>query len=304
MILALISICALNNRMSVRSIALETLRVFEACARHGSYTRAAAELGVSPAAASQRIRNLHADLGTVLFERSGPRIGLNDAGQRLAERVREAMAELAAAVAECAEPKILRVSAAPTFASRWLAPRLTAFTERHGLGVAVDAAIDLRAPGSFDIAIRSGLGNWKGYSATSLFPIDRTPLYNPQCYRPEKIETPRDLLSCQLIDSDDWPSWFEAAGLPSSAVHHRRAGARYPAQDLAGTAAIEGGGLALLSPRLFESSILAGRLVQPFDIVVSGPEAYWLLIEEREARPSVLAFRDWLAGACAANRAE
>ncbi|WP_165356615.1 LysR family transcriptional regulator [Sphingosinicella sp. BN140058] len=289
--------------MSFRSPPLETLRVFEACARHGSYTRAAAELGLSPAAVSQRMRNLHAELGTALFHRSGPRVALTDAGQRLAGRVREAMALLAAAVAECADPRILRVSATPTFASRWLAPRLTSFTEPHGLAVAIDPAIDLRAPGSFDIAIRSGFGDWQGYSATKLFPLDRTPLYNPRSYRDQQIEAPRDLLECQLIESDDWPSWFEAAGVPFSG-HRQGTGVRYPTQDLAGTAAIEGGGVALLSPRLFQSSILAGQLVQPFDVILSGPEAYWLLIEEREARRSVLAFRDWLATACAANRIE
>jgi LysR family transcriptional regulator, glycine cleavage system transcriptional activator len=282
--------------MSFRSPALETLRVFEACARHGSYTRAAAELGISPAAVSQRMRNLRAELGTTLFDRSGPRVTLTEAGQRLAGKVREAMVQLEAAVTECINPNVIRVSAAPTFASRWLAPRLAGFTERHGIAVLLDPSIELRAPGSFDVAVRSGLGPWKGYSATRLFPIERTPLYSPQRYRTEKIETPADLLTCQLIESDDWASWFEAAGLPSS-VHLRGAGARYPTQDLAGTAASQGGGVALLSPQLFESSILEGQLVQPFDTVVSGPEAYWLLIGEQEPRRSVLAFRDWLTGA-------
>lgn len=250
------------------------------------------------------MRNLHADLGTALFDRSGPRIALTEAGQRLAGKVREAMGQLAAAVAECANPNVIRVSAAPTFASRWLAPRLSSFTERRGLAISLDPSIDLRAPGSFDVAVRSGLGNWKGYSATRLFPIERTPLYNPQRYRPEKIETPADLLNCKLIESDDWPSWFEAAKLPSAAVNLRGAGARYPTQDLAGTAAIEGGGVALLSPRLFENSILGGRLVQPFDIVVSGPDAYWLLVGKQERRPSVLAFREWLVGALSQAREE
>src|SRR5688572_15165030 len=114
--------------MSFRSPALETLRVFEACARHESYTRAAAELGISPAAVSQRMRNLQAELGTALFDRSGPSIALTEAGQRLAGRVREAMEQLAAAVTECVNPNVIRVSATPTFASRWLASRLATFS--------------------------------------------------------------------------------------------------------------------------------------------------------------------------------
>ncbi|MDT8757749.1 LysR substrate-binding domain-containing protein [Sphingomonas psychrotolerans] len=227
---------------------------------------------------------------------------MTEAGQRLADRVGEALAQLAAAVADCANPDVIRISAAPTFASRWLAPRLTNFTEAHGLGVALDSAIDLRPAGSFDVAVRSGTGNWKGFSATKLFPVERTPLYNPKRYRPERMEEPVDLLNCRLIESDDWPLWFNAIGLRSPTVGSSGSGARYPTQDLAGTAAIEGGGLALLSPRLFENCLLAGELIQPFDIVVRGPEAYWLLVAEQEARPSILAFRDWLVRACAASR--
>ena len=283
--------------MKLRSSSLETLRVFEACARHGSYTRAAGELGISPAAVSQRMRNLQAELGTAVFDRTGPRIALTRAGELLARRVGDALAQLAAAVAECTSAQVIRVTAAPTFASRWLAPRLAGFTERYGIAVVLDPSTDLRAPGSFDVAVRSGLGDWQGYCATRLFPIERTPLYNPDRYRPERVETPADLLRCRLIESDDWPLWFAASGIPFPPHGLTGSGARYPTQDLAGAAAIEGAGVALLSPRLFETAIRDGHLVQPFDTVVSGPESYWAVTGERESRASVIAFRDWLARA-------
>ncbi|WCM29397.1 LysR family transcriptional regulator [Sphingomonas sp. QA11] len=284
--------------MKLRPSSLETLRIFEACARNESFTRAAVEIGISPAAVSQRMRSLRTELGTLVFERNGPRITLTDAGRRLADKVGDAMAQLAGAVEECANADIMRVSAAPSFASRWLAPRLASFTDRHNIAVTLDPAIDIRAPGRFDVSVRSGRGNWKGYEATALFPVERTPLYNPQCYRPARIARPADLLACRLIDSDDWPNWFALAGLSPPPGRLSSSAARYPTQDLAGAAVIEGGGVALLSPRLFDSAIAEGRLVQPFDVVLSGPEAYWALISDRESRVSVVAFRDWLVAIC------
>ncbi|MCR5876416.1 LysR family transcriptional regulator [Phenylobacterium sp. J426] len=273
--------------------------MFEACARNGSFTRAAAELGVSPAAVSQRMRNLQLDLGVPLFERHGPRISLTADGARLAERVGDAMQELATALAECVRPKVIRVSATPTFASRWLAPRLSDFSERHGVAVSLDPSMDLRAAGQFDVAIRSGAGAWPGCAATRLFSLDLTPLYNPRRYRPDALEAPADLLRCRLIANDDWPRWLATADVVPAAAPAALAETGFPTQDLAAAAAIEGAGVALLSPRLFQHAITAGDLVQPFPIVAAGTHAYWALVREAETRGPVLAFRDWLLAACA-----
>lgn len=244
------------------------------------------------------MRNFRTELGVQLFERRGPRISLTQDGQRLAERVRSAMSELATALAECAKPGVIRISATPTFASRWLAPRLTAFTEGYDLAVAVDPSVELRAPGSFDVAIRSGRGGWPDYAATRLFPLELTPLYAPARYRPERLQSPEDLLSCQLIHSDDWPRWFSAADVsfPPDAAPARKAA--FPTQDLVATAAMEGAGVALLSPRLFAREIENGDLLQPFDPVVTSPEAYWVLVSDQERRSPVLDFRNWIVRAC------
>ena len=275
--------------------------MFEACARHGSFTRAAGELGVSPAAVSQRMRNLQLDLGIPLFERHGPRISLTADGERLATRVRHALQELATALAECVRPEVVRVSATPTFASRWLAPRLSDFSDRHSVAVSLDPSMDLRAPGQFDVVIRSGSGAWPGYAATRLFPLDLTPLYNPRRYRPDALEAPADLLRCRLIASDDWPGWLAAADVPLTAAAAALPTAAFPTQDLAAAAAIEGDGVALLSPRLFERAIAAGDLVQPFPTVVAGADAYWALVGKSEQRGAVLAFHDWLVATCTAH---
>lgn len=283
--------------MKLRRSSLEALRVFEACVRHGNYTCAAAELAISPAAVSQRMRNLQAEIGTPVFHRSGPRVTLSEAGRRLAERVAGAMAQLAMAVDECTSAERIRVSAAPTFAARWLAPRLARFTEHNGVAVTMDPAIDIRAPGSFDVAVRSGIGDWPGYDARALFPIECTPLYNPQiCAAPIRRAT--DLLACQLINSDDWSRWFKLAGVAVPPGRVPVSAACYPTQDLAGAAAIDGTGVALLSPRMFQGAITRGHLVQPFETVLSGPESYWVLVSDGEARRQVLAFRDWLIATC------
>lgn len=271
--------------------------MFDACVRHGSYTRAAEELGISPAAVSQRMRHLQADIGAPLFDRRGPRIALTDSGAELAGKVGQALAILGTAVQSCRDCETIRVSAAPTFASRWLAPRLAGFAGGRTHRITIDAASDLRAPGSFDVAIRSGLGPWKGLQATFLFPIEATPLYNPQLYRPPSLAAPRDLLGCALLPSDAWAGWFEAAGVDVPGAELGGSGVRYPTQDLAGAAALEGAGIALLSPRLFADAIAQGRLVRPFETMLRGPAGYWLLISDHDRRPSVLAFRAWLVDA-------
>ncbi|HKZ73216.1 MAG TPA: LysR family transcriptional regulator, partial [Steroidobacteraceae bacterium] len=106
--------------MSRRLPPLESLRFFEACARHSSFTRAATELGITPAAVSLRIRDLESDVGVRLFHRSGPKIELTGAGAALAGRMTEAMRQIRAAVEDCrGGADALRVTVAPTFATRW-----------------------------------------------------------------------------------------------------------------------------------------------------------------------------------------
>ncbi|MDB6159988.1 MAG: LysR family transcriptional regulator [Gammaproteobacteria bacterium] len=145
--------------MPVRLPALESLRYLEACVRYASFSKAADALGVTPAAVSLRIRNLEADLGKKLFHRSGPKIVPTQAGAALAAGVADAIRSMRVAVDECREtPDPLRVTAVPSFATRWLAPRLPKF---HALADAapidLDVSSELRSAGSVDVAVRTGL---------------------------------------------------------------------------------------------------------------------------------------------------
>lgn len=276
--------------MLKRLPALESLRVLEAGARHANFTRAAAELGVTPAAVSLRIRDLEAELGVKLFRRSGPIVIPTEAGAALAGRVAQALGLIRSAVEDCrgaAAP--LRVTAVPTFAMRWLTPRLAAY---HALPGAVPIELDVSAElrEGFDITIRTGPGGWPGFEATALMPVEATPMLSPALAA--GLSSPADLAALPLLPHDGWRRWFREAGVEAPAL--RFYADDYPTHELDAAAAIEGAGVALLSPRLFGALLRDGKLVQPFPQVIRGPGAHYLLLRPGEARPAVLRFRDWL----------
>ena len=167
--------------MTARLPALELLRVLEACCRHANFTRAAAELGVTPAAVSLRIRDLEAELGTKLFRRSGPRVEPTPAAGALALQISQALDLIRAAIRDCrvsAEP--LRVTSVPTLARRWLTPRLPSYHRLPDAGaVRLDVSAELRPRETFDVALRTGLGNWRGFETIPLMPVESTPMLSP-----------------------------------------------------------------------------------------------------------------------------
>lgn len=282
--------------MSLRLPSLETLRIFDACARHGNFSRAAAELCITPAAVSQRVRGLELELGRTLFVRNGPRVALSAEGETLFGRTSEMMAIARAAIEELRGSRTLRLTATPSFASRWLAIRIPDFEALHpGIQVDIDVSTDVRRPAAFDVAIRSGLGDWAGVRATRLFPVEGTPMLRPDLLAdlPEGLDEPGDLARLPLIPNSDWPRWFDEQGLGQPDLSAARR-STFPSQDLAAQAALEGQGAALLSPRLFATEIASGRLVNPYPFVLSGPEQYWLVEPERGAGSTASAFRDWL----------
>ncbi|MGO4724714.1 MULTISPECIES: LysR family transcriptional regulator [unclassified Inquilinus] len=280
--------------MLKRLPALESLRFLEACVRHGSFTRAAAELGVTPAAVSLRIRDLEAELEVTLFRRSGPKVTPTEAGVALAGRMAQALSVIRSAVDNCrdtADP--LCVTAVPTFAMRWLTPRLAGY---HALPDAVPIRLDVSAelrPGErFDIAIRTGSGDWPGFDAVALMPVEATPMLSPALAATVGLSSPADLAALPLLPHDGWQRWFHEAGAEASGL--RFYADDYPTHELDASAAIEGAGVALLSPRFFGPLLRDGKLVQPFPHIIRGPAAHHILLQPGEARPVVLRFRDWL----------
>ena len=283
--------------MTQRLPPLESLRFFEACARHGNFTQAATELAVTPAAVSLRIRNLETALGQVLFERNGPRIALTDIGLKLSFRMAEIMSLLRIAVQESkGAVETIRVTAAPTFAARFLVPRLASYEAEEGAAsIQLSASTELEPNARFDVAVRSGRGGWPGLKPVAKFPIEVTPMFSPSIGLANAFAEPEDILTLPLLPDEGWARWFEEAGIDGAKA--RFAAVSYPSQDLAATAAAAGAGVALISPALFEPLLRDGVLIQPFAHVCTRPDAYHLLVHSGEARPSVLRFCEWLCAA-------
>ncbi|MEO7680931.1 MAG: LysR family transcriptional regulator, partial [Sphingomonas sp.] len=256
---------------------LESLRVFEACARRGSFTRGADELGVTPTAVSLRVRALERDLGSTLFERSGPRVTLTHAGEALSQTVGEALMLLRSGVDACRQAKpALRLSVTPTFAMRWLIPRLAAYRHLDGAAtITLDVSTDLRSTVEFDLAIRSGRGGWPGLRSELLMSIRRTPMFSRDFAERRGIVTPSDLLGVPLVQDLAWVVWFDLAGV--GGVSSKSVGVEYATQDMAAAAVVRGEGAALLSPGLFGDLVADGILLQPFAEILDEGDGYHLL---------------------------
>jgi LysR family transcriptional regulator, glycine cleavage system transcriptional activator len=262
---------------------LESLRVLAACVRHGNFSRAAAELGITPTAVSQRMRTLEAQLGIKLFRRHGPRLTTTDRARALGQRLEHALALMRVAVNDSRRLKHpLRVTCAPTFAARWLVPRLAAYQTLPGASaIAMDASQGLSPPGFFDVAIRSGIGPWPGCESARLLSEQGTPMLSPKWAPLGSRLTVRKLLRIPLIPDPRWSEWFALAGVPNAKPTF--VAARFPNYELEAQAALQGIGAALLSPVLFAQFIAQGALVAPFPCAVEGPNSYWLLWTQESA---------------------
>jgi LysR family transcriptional regulator, glycine cleavage system transcriptional activator len=281
---------------------LAAVRAFEAAARHESFTKAAAELGMTQAAVSYQIKLLEDRLGMPLFLRLPRKVQLSAAGRRLAPPVADAFRGLQAAFAAMRESAagVLSITAVHTFATNWLVPRLGTFQLAHpDIAVRMDVSartVDF-AREEFDIGIRGGQGVWPGVAAHRLMDGEFAPFCSPAYLaRVGPGLTPADLLRLPRLDADDpwWRQWFELAGVSDPGTA-QTAGFSFNVQSMVGTAAMSGQGFAILTPAFFAADIAAGRLVQPFDLVAKDGQGYWLVYpEERRNAPKIRAFRDWI----------
>lgn len=273
---------------------LESLRFLEASVRLCSFSSAADELGVTPAAVSLRIRNLEADIGVMLFRRSGPRIEPTDAAISLSRSIAEGMGLMREALDACAQTaRSLRVTCVPTFGARWLAPRLHKYhLSPDAVRIELDLSPDLRQGTAFDVGIRTGIGEWPEFEVEPLAPVDAAPMLSPTLARSIELREPKDLMQLPLLDHDDWARWFREAG--AGTVSPRYYVDEYATHDLDATAAIEGVGVALLSPWLFRGYLQEGRLIQPFARTISGPKMHYILLRPGERRRPVRGFCKWL----------
>jgi LysR family glycine cleavage system transcriptional activator len=288
---------------------LPAVRAFEAAARHGSFTKAAEELGMTQAAVSYQIKLLEERVGAPLFLRKPRQVTLTEVGQRLAPAFTEAFSLIGGAYAQArsAAEGVLCVSTILTFASSWLARNLGAFQIQHpSLAVRLDTSTRLIdfAREDIDIAIRSGSGNWPGLARHFLFKADFTPMLSPKLAESiGGVKEPADLLRLPILDPGDlwWREWFTVAGVPADALETRTQNSM-GAQAYEANAAMAGHGVAILTGALFSAELADGRLTQPFDLVANDGNSYWLVYPEaRRNVPKIRAFRDWLLSAVAAS---
>ncbi len=264
------------------------------CVSAGSFAAAADRLALTPAAVSLRIRTLEAELGQALFTRIGRGVVPTPAAVALSSRVRQALDGVNDALdAFQAAAAPLRVTAPPTFASRWLAPRLSGYRAPGGAAIELDISSDVRDPTEFDVAIRTGRGGWDGLDEYALTPVDVTPMVAPNVLGARKLAEPEDLAAFDLLPHPDWGKWFARAERPMPAGL-RFVGVDYSIFELIANAAVSGSGVALLSPTLFRPLLEAGQLVAPLETVLRGPDWYFALIREGDSRPAPRSFCDWL----------
>lgn len=300
---------------------LSALRAFESAARHLSFKKAAEELHVTPAAVSLQIKTLENYLGVTLFLRLTRALELTSHGEAMLPKVREGFDSLAAAVEATHRSRggILAVTAPPSFAARWLLPRLPRFSaahpdvdvrlssspttvDRRGFSTVLDEAMVDPRDGNSEMAIRYGTGNYPGYRVELIFTADCVPVCSPALLRgTSALTVPDDLRHCVLIhdetidDEERQPNWREWLKLAGVRGVDGRKGPHFSNAVLAVEAALDGQGVALALRPLVEADVAAGRLVMPFDIAVPSPYAYYLVMPTVVAdRPSVAAFRDWV----------
>ena len=279
---------------------LAALRTFESVARHASVTRAAEELNVTPGAVSQQIRQLERSLQAELFIRGHRRITLTDSGRMLATRLSESFTAIERAVNEVTgDPgsKRLRLRVTPTFAIRWLVPRLTGFYEQYPefeieVGTyprQADVAIE-----DADLIVRHGRGNWEDAVSDPIFDDALVPVCSPAIAR--TLRAPKDLAAQNLLHSmmrsEGWTLWLREQGLanlrPRRSIKLANAAVTYQA-------AIDGQGVALGQLGYLNDDLATGKLVRPFNFVLRTGSGYWLSFAPHRANhPNIRLFRDWI----------
>jgi LysR family glycine cleavage system transcriptional activator len=295
---------------------LNALRAFEAAARHLNFSRAADELAVTPGAVSQQIQNLEDYVGAALFKRTPKGLLLTDAAQTALPALREAfdrLAEAASLLTAAVDGRRLTVTVAPSFAAKWLVPRLGRFEEAHPqVDVWLSAGMEVVdfASGEIDLAIRYGTGRYPGLEVVKLMSETVIPVASPAFLEANPLDVPEDLARHTLLhdgspDADescpDWAMWLAARGIKG--VDGAR-GPRFNQSSLVIEAAVGGRGVALAKRALAQADLDAGRLVAPLQITTEVDFAYFVVHPKAKGRlPQVKAFVSWITAQAAAHEA-
>jgi LysR family glycine cleavage system transcriptional activator len=285
---------------------LNSLRVFEATARHLSFSKAADELHVTPAALSHQIRGLEDLLGLKLFHRRARAIELTEAARLIYPGIRAGFEAIRAAVERLdrgKQDRLLVVSSTPGLTAKWLVPRLYRFLARHPeieTRISASVAYANFATDDIDVGVRLSSGVHPDLYVEKLSDEWLLPLCSPRLLEGEHpLRTPQDLVRFSLIQVDlpgvvpTWADWFGMAGI--AGIDSSR-GLRLNVADHALDAASEGVGVVLGYKMVASRDIGLRRLVVPFgpEIPVPGRAYHFVCAKGQEKRAPIKAFRDWV----------
>lgn len=287
---------------------LNPLRAFEVAARHLSFTRAAEELCVTPSAVSHQIKVLEDSLGIALFVRDTKSLILTSAGKTYLPGVQEAFRQLVQAtylVKRERHSQALKLNLPPTFAAKWLIPRMRRLMAEHpdiDLHVSTSKNVSDFERDDVDVEIRYGRGEYAGLHAELCLPVSVTPVCSPALADSVPLKVLSDLRHHTLlhdnstyddVSNPDWATWLDHAGI--SGVDATRGPSFWPSH-LVIDAAIDGLGVALAKRNWVRRDLAAGRLIEPFaELTLKVEFSYYLVYPlERKDDPRIQAFTQWM----------
>lgn len=289
---------------------LNALRAFEASARHQSFSAAAEELNVTPAAVGQLVRTLEQWLGTPLFHRGSSgkaRLVATEAAERALPDIRAGFERLTLGIERMRENSpsgVLTVTVSPAFAAKWLLPRIERF---HAAWPSTDLRLDTQLKAldfltqRIDIGVRYGSGLWSGLVAEKLMDEEIFPVCSP-LLKDARLQNPAELGDETLIHDlsmdghagfATWDTWLQAAGVRNVST---KRGMKINNSASVLQAAIDRQGIALARSVMVKDDLAAGRLVRLFpDVQFTSPLAYYVVYRPESMNlPRLKAFRDWL----------
>jgi LysR family transcriptional regulator, glycine cleavage system transcriptional activator len=286
---------------------LNPLRAFEVAARHSSFTRAADDLFVTPSAVSHQVKALEEHLGIPLFLREAKTLTLTAAGRSYLPAVQQAFQLLADATRQLGAElaPVLRVDIPPTFAAKWLIPRLDRFVKAHpeiDIRVSTHSGPPDFARDDYDLAIRFGRGHHPDVHSELCLSVSVFPVCSPVLMEgPHPLRAPSDLRHHTLLhdastyadgSNPDWAAWLRHAGVEGLDASR---GLSFTPSHLVINAAIDGLGVALAKDSWVEQDLAQGRLARPFDIALPVESAYYMLFPKHRAKDVRIAtFANWL----------
>lgn len=276
---------------------LNALRCFEVVAAHSSIKQAAQVLNVSESAVSRQVRILEEQLGIALFVRSHSGLEITEAGRRLAISTKEAFDHIANAIDPFhSDQDVVTLRVIPTFALRWLFPRLRRFHERYPMiKISVQTRLDdmTQDEAAADLGIRYGLGDFSHEDATELYPEWIVPVCAPGYIDPDAPEEGLRVATLlhPLPDRQDWLTWSEKSGIALRVQD----GLDFDALDMSLSAAEAGLGVAIADVVLAHQTIEEGRLAVPLRKAVSTGVSYFIVRRpELRRRRQVQVVEDWI----------